>query len=246
VETDYTLNVTEVRRTAEDVHAEIGCCEPLHCSCAEGFVSGPCAVCEGWYLSSELHFFRLSATLSGNISEWTWEMCPRCARLSLEEIQTIASSHLESAECDYGMNREYAKLVAGLPELGIIASHLQVGANASARRLDRLDVLACSKEIRRSVSAPIAGFVYIIGSPDGYCKIGRAKVLDSRLKQIALQLPFKVELIHSIAVADPIQAERVLHRRFADRRMNGEWFALTPEDIDWLKARSDVHELCVG
>jgi hypothetical protein len=80
------------------------------------------------------------------------------------------------------------------------------------------------------------GFVYLIGSPDGYCKIGRAKVLHSRLASIGLQLPYRVELLHSIEVSDCVWAERFLHKKFTLARQNGEWFLLTAEEINWIKS----------
>ncbi len=78
------------------------------------------------------------------------------------------------------------------------------------------------------------GHVYVLGAPDFY-KIGRAKNVDDRLKQLAIQLPWKVEVAHTIPCEDYAAAERELHRRYADRRANGEWFMLTPQDVEWIK-----------
>lgn len=78
------------------------------------------------------------------------------------------------------------------------------------------------------------GHVYLLGSPDGYCKIGRTVQLSQRLLSLSLQLPFKVELIHSIPTSDPVWAERYLHRRFGQCRLNGEWFLLSKQDIEWI------------
>ena len=86
------------------------------------------------------------------------------------------------------------------------------------------------------VASESDGYIYLLGSPDGYCKIGRTKQLSSRLASIGLQLPFKVELIHSIRVSDPVKAERHLHKKFSHCRMNGEWFSLSASDINWIKS----------
>lgn len=79
------------------------------------------------------------------------------------------------------------------------------------------------------------GYVYVLGTPDGYYKIGLSRVLLRRVADIRLQLPYQVELIHLIATQNMGAAERDLHQRFASCRMNGEWFKLSAEDLEWLK-----------
>lgn len=80
----------------------------------------------------------------------------------------------------------------------------------------------------------LPGYIYILqGGP--YFKIGRTNSLDRRLEQITPKLPFQVELIHSFETDDMHHAETELHRRFADKRSNGEWFELDGEDIAWIK-----------
>jgi hypothetical protein len=91
--------------------------------------------------------------------------------------------------------------------------------------------------------AEYRGFVYLLGSPEGYCKIGRTINLQSRLHSIGLQLPFKVELLHTIKVSDPVKAERFLHKKFADCRTNGEWFLLSIEQINWIKEQASLEGL---
>lgn len=86
----------------------------------------------------------------------------------------------------------------------------------------------------------VAGWVYILNSSVGYYKIGRARILDARITQLQIQLPFKVTLEHAIESDDHEWAEQTIHERFADRRMNGEWFALTEADIAWLKGHAHL------
>lgn len=79
------------------------------------------------------------------------------------------------------------------------------------------------------------GYVYFLGG-HGYCKIGRAKRVTSRVKQLAIQLPWPVELVHVIPCADYAKSESALHRYFADQRANGEWFFLSDSDLEFIKA----------
>lgn len=87
------------------------------------------------------------------------------------------------------------------------------------------------------------GFVYLIGSEQGHFKIGRTKDVPSRFNTLSIQLPFKIELLHSIEVEDCIRAEAFLHEKFSDKRLNGEWFSLEEIDIEWIKAQAILEGL---
>ena len=50
-----------------------------------------------------------------------------------------------------------------------------------------------------------------------------------------LQLPEKVKPIHYIEADDPAGVETYWHNRFAAKRKEGEWFALTPDDVRAFK-----------
>lgn len=92
----------------------------------------------------------------------------------------------------------------------------------------------------------IQGYVYVIESELGIYKIGRTKNVDARMTQLK-SLPFKIELVHTIACEDDQQFEQELHDRFKDKRKTGEWFNLTKDDIEQLRAikyvEADTQEL---
>lgn len=80
------------------------------------------------------------------------------------------------------------------------------------------------------------GFVYLMKSGK-YYKIGRSNDAGRRAYELRIILPEKLEVIHKIKTDDPIGIEEYWHKRFKDKRKNGEWFDLTRQDIEIFKRR---------
>lgn len=88
-----------------------------------------------------------------------------------------------------------------------------------------------SKEWKNSGTS---GWVYILEGEESY-KIGRSKDPWKRQNQIGIKLPFEVELIYTTYSLHHKELEKSLHERFNDKRLNGEWFDLEDEDIEFIK-----------
>ena len=112
------------------------------------------------------------------------------------------------------------------------------------------DVVAlCDAEVTRPVTpGPSAdddasaepesalGYVYLMKS-GRYYKVGRSNAVGRRERELAIQLPEKAKVIHSIKTDDPVGIESYWHGRFGERRKNGEWFDLTAKDVAAFKRR---------
>jgi hypothetical protein len=79
------------------------------------------------------------------------------------------------------------------------------------------------------------GYVYLVQSPTGYYKIGRTNNPNNRLKTFGVQLPFEIEFVALISTDDMFDLEAQLHKKYETKRTGGEWFALDPADVEYIK-----------
>jgi hypothetical protein len=81
----------------------------------------------------------------------------------------------------------------------------------------------------------IAGYVYLLESSNGCYKIGKTRKIEKRLYQLLREYPLEIKVLHYIPCRDHTKAENYLHKFFEDYRLQGDWFRLDKEQIDWLK-----------
>ncbi|WP_197246395.1 GIY-YIG nuclease family protein [Cytobacillus firmus] len=80
------------------------------------------------------------------------------------------------------------------------------------------------------------GCVYLIREMEqGRIKIGKSKSIENRLKHFGIALPFRIEEVYFIATRNYDELEQVLHKKYAHKRVNGEWFDLNDKDIQEIK-----------
>ncbi len=80
------------------------------------------------------------------------------------------------------------------------------------------------------------GFVYLMqhGSKREY-KIGRTNNVIRREGELGIELPHGAQPVHVIKTDDASGIENYWHRRFEAKRLKGEWFALSAEDVRAFK-----------
>lgn len=80
-----------------------------------------------------------------------------------------------------------------------------------------------------------AGYVYLLKNTDGVYKIGTSRHPRNRLKTFKTELPFDVQFEHVMPSPDAKSAESIMHVRFQKARIRGEWFQLSPEQVEEIK-----------
>jgi Meiotically up-regulated gene 113 len=104
-----------------------------------------------------------------------------------------------------------------------------------------LSMVAEEKEEARERPEPDTeaqlAFVYL-ARMGKYYKIGHTGSVGRRQYEIALQLPEKLTLVHSISTDDPAGIDAYWHKRFERQRANGEWFELSAQDVRAFKRRT--------
>lgn len=124
-------------------------------------------------------------------------------------------------------------------------SHTAINKRAKAYGWDR----DLSAKIKAKADAPTipdefgrAGFLYVVFLSDSakerFYKIGMASAFTPRFQAHQCASPFKIHVACAYYVADMRAEERALHAVFANKRVRGEWFALSEDDVRTISKRS--------
>ena len=100
----------------------------------------------------------------------------------------------------------------------------------------KTDVAENAERVPEEIAAGEVGYVYLMKAGRFY-KIGRTNALGRRERELVIQLPEAAKVIHSIKTDVPVGIEEYWHRRFHDRRKNGEWSELTAQDLAAFRRR---------
>ena len=141
-------------------------------------------------------------------------------------------------------------LLPSIEEMDLTITHLKFLKGKGQDYIDKhnkklLIKLGCWRfpnSARKKISKSISGFIYFV-EKDGYVKIGRSKDPTKRIEAFTSNHPTdnkKVKLLHIIESYDIVRHEKEFHNIFASKRISGEWFELSDEDIRIIKEFKEV------
>lgn len=77
--------------------------------------------------------------------------------------------------------------------------------------------------------------IYIINMVGtNFYKIGYAKNSEQRLKILQIGNPFELTLVNSFLINNPKKVEKNIHTKLAEHKVRGEWFDLSPKELDCI------------
>jgi acyl carrier protein len=85
----------------------------------------------------------------------------------------------------------------------------------------------------KKIKNKVQGYIYFILDKYGNCKIGKTTDLNRRIGEYT-KLPYEPICHHVIFSKDITQSEKYFHEKFADKRLRGEWFLLSKDDLDYI------------
>ena len=85
-----------------------------------------------------------------------------------------------------------------------------------------------------------SGYVYLLHCPtNNLYKIGRSKNTPLRHYEIEKQSPVDIVLLHTFYSKNSSNAEKILHDKNINKRIKGEWFNLSNEEVEEIKDIGD-------
>lgn len=127
--------------------------------------------------------------------------------------------------------------IKSLGKEGIQKENKKIDARNAIHR--RLKMAKMKKELKQrgENKKTIKGYIYF-AKCGNYIKIGlTSNSVKSRINGLQVGSPEPVLLLHSIKSSDIRSLEGFYHKKFKNKRVQGEWFRLSEEDITEIKSQ---------
>lgn len=85
-------------------------------------------------------------------------------------------------------------------------------------------------------------YVYLLKTPENIYKIGVAKNIEKRIKQLQTGSADEIILVDKFLSEYPFKIESNLHRKYGTLKINGEWFYLNVENINNFQKDCSIME----
>ena len=105
-------------------------------------------------------------------------------------------------------------------------SGFAVGQSNGAEKVAKANA---EEAARRAARLAVPQKVYVIGS-GSYVKIGIARDVRKRVSMLQISSPVPLTVIKLWECDDAYEVERRLHKKYAEFKTSGEWFAM-PESV---------------
>ena len=81
------------------------------------------------------------------------------------------------------------------------------------------------------------GYIYLICDPNqNTYKIGVTRnLVQDRIKKLQTGNASELHMIHTVETEYPFRLETMLHNKFKDKKVHGEWYSLSQDDITNFK-----------
>ncbi|MGN7312429.1 GIY-YIG nuclease family protein [Alkalicoccobacillus gibsonii] len=82
-----------------------------------------------------------------------------------------------------------------------------------------------------------AGYIYFVkDSSSDLIKVGKAIDVEKRIRNnFGTIMPGTITLIHTLQSKNYHRTETLFHQYWSEKRVKGEWFELSSDDIRWIK-----------
>lgn len=138
----------------------------------------------------------------------------------------------------YGLHELWSEAFEGME----LRDHAPVATKPTAQRSTKNRAIPPERlnpieVIGEPTAGPKAGVVYLLKSAYGY-KVGRTRNVPARMRAFGVHLPITYTIPLCAWFEDCHVAERRYHDMFVNKRINGEWFDLTDQDVEKIRMRA--------
>lgn len=141
---------------------------------------------------------------------------------------------------DFDQFVSIAKTVLG--QVTVKCGYKRCGRCGSVEHFDNYSNRLCPscEQIEKKHEQNPVGYVYVYEAVNmGFYKIGRTWDINQRHRAL-VKLPFEIRQILALETNDPVGLENRLHSAYHDKRVNGEWFTLSKDDLSSIVEIADA------